>query len=60
MMRDKLDELREERDQLVEDYTNALSGHFPLTELQMIAARDRIAKLNKALARLKANGAQGT
>jgi uncharacterized coiled-coil DUF342 family protein len=60
MTRDKLDEIREERDQLIEDYTKALSGRLPLTELQMIAARDRIAKLNKALARLKADNAQGT
>jgi hypothetical protein len=53
MSSDKLASLRQERDDLVEDYLNASTGRIELGEVRMVAIRDKINRLTKLIAELE-------
>jgi len=57
MTRDDLAGMRQERDQLIEDYMKASRGRLHLSEARMIAIRDRIDNLTQAMAKFRLSNA---
>lgn len=53
MTSEKLASLQQERDELIEDYMNASRGRLELSEIRLIAIRDRIDRLTRAIVELR-------